>query len=291
MRKDAFFRYGEKYFTPKEAAMFLNLSLSTIKNYLYRGKLEAFKTPGGHYRISKENLIRMMRESNGGENQNKVEFIKESKACLPEQKHSSPSQQIKDYFSRYQKILQEMPIDKIEKIIDLLFDAYLKEKPIFIMGNGGSAATSSHFMVDLSKQTICEAMNKRFKVVALSDNIPSMTAWANDTSYENIFVEQLKNLHQPGAVIIAFSASGNSQNVLRALQFANDNDSMTIGLTGFNGGKLKDIAREVIIVPSDSVAQIEDMHLNLVHVVCEVLCARIKKYSMQMTGKTHGGKK
>jgi len=272
------------YLTPKEAAEFLNLSLSTIKNYLYDGKLHAFKTPGGHYRISKQDLMKMMR-SNGNGKPAKTAQINNLVKIL-EKGQENTLGQIKKYFSDLRGVLLEMPPGKIQKMIDLLFDAYLKERQIFVMGNGGSAATASHFMVDLSKQTIC-AGRKRFKIISLTDNIPSMTAWANDASYEDIFVEQLKNLHQPGSLVIAISASGNSENVLRAVEFAKESGSVVIGLTGFDGGKLKDMADEAIIVPSNLIGQVEDVHLSLVHLACDILAQRVKKYNQQLSSRKH----
>ena len=111
-------------------------------------------------------------------------------------------------------------------------------------------------------------MRERFKVIALTDNVPLLTAWANDTGYENIFVEQLKNLLEEGDVVIAISASGNSKNVLKAVDYASNKAATTIGLTGFEGGKLKDIAQECLIVPSNSMERVEDVHLILGHLLC-----------------------
>lgn len=111
-------------------------------------------------------------------------------------------------------------------------------------------------------------MKDRFKVIGLSDNVPLLTAWANDNGYENIFVEQLKNLLEKGDVVIAISASGNSKNVLRAVEYANTKAAITIGLTGFEGGKLKDMVQECLIVPSNSMERVEDVHLILGHLLC-----------------------
>jgi D-sedoheptulose 7-phosphate isomerase len=280
MKKTFPLQGNETFLTPKEAAKFLNLSLSTIKNYLYHGKLRAFKTPGGHYRINKKDLMRMMRSNSIRKSPKKISLNGLIEVLEEEQK--STLSQIKRYFSGLGQILLNIPLDKIKKMVDLLFDAYLKERQVFIMGNGGSAATASHFMVDLSKQTIC-GVHKRFKVISLSDNIPSMTAWANDASYEDIFVEQLKNLCQPGSLVIALSASGNSENVLRAVEFARNNGAITIGLTGFEGGRLKDMADEAIIVPSNLIGQIEDVHLSLVHVVCNILREKVNLHCQQLT--------
>ncbi len=174
------------------------------------------------------------------------------------------------YLNGLQAALGSLPADIIQRVIDILFDAYQKENFIFAFGNGGSASTASHFMVDICKQTIVPGA-KRIKALSISDNIPSMTAWANDKSYADIFVEQLKNLYVPGAVVIGISASGNSENVLRGIRYAKEQGSATIGFTGFDGGKLKDLADEVIIVPSNNIGQVEDVHLALVHLLDNVL--------------------
>lgn len=142
------------------------------------------------------------------------------------------------------------------------------------MGNGGSAATASHFACDLAKGTAGkDDSRKRFKVIALTDSVPIITAWANDTAYQNIFLEQLKNLLDAGDVVIAINGSGNSKNVIKAVEYANAQKALTIGLTGFGGGKLKGMVQECLIVPSHSLEQIEDVHLILEHILCSWLRA------------------
>ncbi|MCK4926792.1 SIS domain-containing protein, partial [Candidatus Aerophobetes bacterium] len=144
---------------------------------------------------------------------------------------------IKGYLTELSSTLDELPLHQIERIKDILLKAYRDGKRIFIMGNGGSATASSHFACDLAKGITMGSphMKDRFKVIALTDNVPLLTAWANDTGYENIFVEQLRNLLEEGDVVIAISASGNSKNVLRAVEYANSKAAITIGLTGFEG--------------------------------------------------------
>ena len=184
--------------------------------------------------------------------------------------------EINSYISGLKSALDSIDNAILEKITNLLFATYKNNKTIFIMGNGGSAATASHFMVDLSKQTIVSG-KKRIKAIALSDNIPSMTAWANDQSYNDIFKEQLHSLLSPGDILIAISASGNSENVLRAVQYAKENKATTIGLTGFDGGKLKNMTDETIIVESDNIGQVEDIHLVLDHLIAGLLKELIMK--------------
>jgi D-sedoheptulose 7-phosphate isomerase len=174
---------------------------------------------------------------------------------------------IKDYLAKLSKTLDSLPLHRIGEIKEILWRAYQENKQIFILGNGGSAATASHFACDLAKGTICSS-KRRFRVISLVDNIPLMTAWSNDISYNNLFAEQLANLINEGDVVIGISGSGNSQNVLNALKLAKSYAAITIGFTGFQGGKLKDIADVCLIVPSDCMERIEDVHLILEHLIC-----------------------
>ncbi|GAI36016.1 unnamed protein product, partial [marine sediment metagenome] len=147
---------------------------------------------------------------------------------------------VEEYLRELKETLDKLPYSQIEKIKDILLEAYREDKKVFIMGNGGSAATASHFACDLAKGTVGkDDSRKRFKVIALTDSVPILTAWANDTAYENIFLEQLKNLLDAGDVVIAISGSGNSKNVIKAVEYANVQKALTIGLTGFKGGNLK----------------------------------------------------
>ena len=176
---------------------------------------------------------------------------------------------IEDYLRELKETFDKLPYSQIKKIKDILLQAYRENKKVFIMGNGGSATTASHFACDLAKGTAGkDNSRKRFKAIALTDNVPLLTAWANDTAYENIFLEQLKNLLDTGDVVIALSGSGNSKNVLRAVEYANAQEAVTIGLTGFEGGKLKSMVKECLIVPSRRMEQIEDVHLILEHLLC-----------------------
>jgi len=180
---------------------------------------------------------------------------------------------ISSYLAELSSTLDKLPLHQIEKLRDILLQAYRESRQVFIMGNGGSAATASHFACDLAKGTTIgnPHMRERFKVIALTDNVPLLTAWANDTNCENIFVEQLKNLLEENDVVIAISGSGNSRNVLRAVEYANTKAAITVGLTGFEGGRLKDMVQECLIVPSNSMERIEDVHLILEHLLCSFL--------------------
>ncbi|RMF94501.1 MAG: SIS domain-containing protein [Candidatus Schekmanbacteria bacterium] len=177
----------------------------------------------------------------------------------------------KEYLNDISDIVQKIPVQKIEEIVDLLMNAYDSEKQIFLFGNGGSASSASHMACDLGKGTVVEG-KKRFKVISLSDSIPLMTAYANDYDYEYIFSEQLKNLVNEGDIAFGLSGSGNSKNVLNALKTAKEKKAITVGLTGFEGGKMASLCDKCIIVPSDNMQKIEDLHL----IICHTIFSRIR---------------
>jgi len=179
----------------------------------------------------------------------------------------------KDYLREIKQILdlmEENLINELDKLATIFIKARDNKKTIFIMGNGGSASTASHFVGDLSKGTIVEG-RPRFKAIALTDNIPNMLAWANDSSFGDIFVEQLKNLMEPGDIVIGISGSGNSMNVIKAIDYANKNGGITIGFSGYDGGKLKKYAKENIHVPSSFMQKVEDVHLIIEHLLTSLI--------------------
>jgi len=179
----------------------------------------------------------------------------------------------KEYLEEIKRLLDSMETDLIEKmdrLANILLKAREEKRTIFIMGNGGSAATASHFVSDLSKGTIVEGF-PRFKVIALTDNIPNLLAWANDESYDEIFVEQLKNLMEPNDVVIGISGSGNSMNIIKAIEYANKNGGVTIGISGYDGGKLLRYAQENIHVPSSYMQRVEDIHLLIEHLLTSLI--------------------
>lgn len=178
---------------------------------------------------------------------------------------------IKDYVTSLQDTLQRLPDDDaIDHVISEIVDAGEHGRTIFLLGNGGSAATASHFACDLAKGTQHHGM-RPFRVIALTDNVPLMTAWGNDTSYDRIFAEQLRPLVQADDLVIGISGSGNSPNVLEAMHVAHEAGARTIGWTGFQGGKLKALVDLCIVVPSNCMEQIEDIHLILEHAICTAL--------------------
>ncbi len=180
---------------------------------------------------------------------------------------------ISSYLDQVCDNLHHLPHDKIRQIIDILAQARAEERQIFVMGNGGSAATASHFACDLGKGTI-DPGKPRFKVIALTDNISLFSAWANDFGYERVFVEQLDSLAQSGDVAIGISGSGNSENVLQAMDLARQRGLTTIGLTGFDGGRLKDKVEVCLLVDCQMMEQIEDAHMVVEHLICTALRRR-----------------
>jgi D-sedoheptulose 7-phosphate isomerase len=173
---------------------------------------------------------------------------------------------IENYIDDLKTVLDQLSRPDLLAIIEALSKARRDDKNIFICGNGGSASTANHMVCDLSKNTRGED-TKRLKVIGLTDNIPTMTAYANDEGYDRIFAEPILSLTQPGDVLLAISGSGNSPNVLRGVEAANQMGARTIGLTGFEGGQLKDLVDLCLIVPYNSLEQIEDVHLIINHIL------------------------
>ncbi|MCI4326347.1 MAG: SIS domain-containing protein [Thermoplasmata archaeon] len=158
----------------------------------------------------------------------------------------------------------------IEQIVPVLLAARSADRTIFFFGNGGSASTASHFVVDIGKATI-RGDHRRFKCVALVDNVETLTAWANDAEYAKVFSEPLSTLAQAGDVAVGISGSGNSPNVLEAMDVAKKVGLRTIGLTGIGGGKLKGAVEIPVVVPSNSMQHVEDVHLLICHLLTAYL--------------------
>ena len=178
------------------------------------------------------------------------------------------------YLLGMRAVVSRLDNNQIGRIADLLHAAYVADKQVFIMGNGGSAATASHFCSDLAK-TVAVNGKRGFRAIPLTDNIPLMTAWGNDVGFEDIFSGQLRNLLNPGDVVIGISGGGMSPNVLKAMQMAQERGARTVGLTGFSGGKLKCAVEECFIVPSENYQFIEDVHMMLVHLLTSVVRERL----------------
>ncbi|NJN95049.1 MAG: SIS domain-containing protein [Anaerolineales bacterium] len=187
--------------------------------------------------------------------------------------HSTPHH-IQTYFNQLQEMITHLPADLIEQVIVLLLESARQNKKVFIFGNGGSASTASHFACDLAKNTQVPGA-PQFRVIGLTDNMALMTAWANDTSYNNVFAAQLSPLVEAGDVVIGISCSGNSGNVLRAMEVARQHGAITIGFTGDDGGQLKTMVDVCLPVPSPRIEQQEDAHLILEHCICAAIKAEL----------------
>ena len=185
---------------------------------------------------------------------------------------------VNSYFDNLVQVIAQMPVPTIDRIVSALMQAYEKRRMIYLFGNGGSAALASHFACDLGKGA-ANGSGKRFQVLALTDNVPLMTAWANDACYEDIFAEQLANFVRPADIAFAISGSGKSPNVLKALKVAREAGAFTIGFTGFQGGDMKSLCDLCLVVPSDNMQIIEDLHLSATHAVFTALRARICQQS------------
>jgi len=180
------------------------------------------------------------------------------------------TQQINDYLENLKRAVDNLDREEINSLAELLLAAYKENKQIFVMGNGGSAANASHFACDINK-SVKYRQSKNFKVISLNENVPILMAYANDYGYEQVFVEQLKNLLQKGDIVIAFSGSGNSQNIINAIEYANSQNSVTVGITGYDGGILKQISTLSINAKVDDMQISEDIHLVLNHIMMKIM--------------------
>ncbi len=184
------------------------------------------------------------------------------------------------YFQELKKSIVSLDFAKIQKAIEIIFEAYQNNKQVFILGNGGSASTASHFACDLGKGTLQNIYNmgeKRFRVISLTDNVATLLAYGNDLSFEDVFVQQLNNLINEGDVVIGISGSGNSANVIRAIEYAKKCGAKTIGFLGFKtGGKMGKLVDFEITVADNHYGRIEDIHLALCHLISDSL-AILKK--------------
>jgi D-sedoheptulose 7-phosphate isomerase len=196
---------------------------------------------------------------------------------------------IEKYFEETKKIANEMPLEEIDHIIELLYNAWKNDRTVFVMGNGGSASTATHFVCDLAKCTIVED-KKRFKVLGLVDNIPLNSAWTNDSGFGSVFAEQLQAWIGEGDVLIGFSVHGGSgegdagpwsQNLVKAMRLAHERKAKIIGFSGFDGGAMKKMADACIVVPIDSeplgTPLVESFHVVLHHLIAVALRQRIQE--------------
>jgi len=196
-------------------------------------------------------------------------------------------EQIEQYFKEIKDIIDNISREDIDRAIELLFDAWKNGNQVFFCGNGGSAGTATHFMCDLFKVTIVKG-KKRFRAFCLNDNIPLMTALINDEGFDNLFIEQLKNLFRKGDVLICLSVHGGSgkdkaglwsQNLLKAMDYVKKYGGKTIGFSGFDGGAMKEIADVCIVVPFNATPHVEAFHVVLQHLIAFRLREKIMRYN------------
>ncbi len=177
--------------------------------------------------------------------------------------HSFPSL----YKADVLQAIETIDLEKVSQAIEILVQARDQDRRVFVCGNGGSASTASHFVCDMVKGASFRR-DKRFRIMALTDSLPTITAYANDVSYDCVFVEQLKNFAEPGDVVMAISGSGNSPNVLQAVEYANSIGCRTIALSGRNGGKLGPMAELNLQASNPHMGRIEDVHMIVMHMIC-----------------------
>lgn len=199
----------------------------------------------------------------------------------------------KNYLTELKTALDKIKISDIEKIAGVLLNAYKNDKTVFIFGNGGSATTASHMACDLGKGTlknVYDQNEKRMRVISLTDNVASMTAFANDLSFDDMFVQQLHNLVRSGDVVIGISGSGNTPNIIKAFVYAKQRGATTIGFLGYHsGGKAKGFVDYGITLDSSNYGIIEDAHLSLAHVL--TTCLSYLKEHLDQTNTANGKKK
>ena len=190
---------------------------------------------------------------------------------------------IQNYLSEAREVTEAISVADIDRAVELLFEVWRNGNQVFTCGNGGSASTATHFACDLTKTTATPG-KRGFKVECLNDNIPLMLALINDDGFDNMFYEQLKTKFQKGDVLICISVHGGagkdqaglwSQNLLKAMKYAQEKEGQSIGLSGFDGGPMKEIADACIVVPVNSTPQVESLHLVLEHLICSCLRQKI----------------
>jgi D-sedoheptulose 7-phosphate isomerase len=189
-----------------------------------------------------------------------------------EMPHATVEEFVADYVDEIRGHLQAISHTAIARSGELLLRAYRDGAQVLVAGNGGSASTASHLACDLGKTVLGAAptsRTSRFRVVSLADNVALLTAWANDVSYESVFAEQVKSLGRAGDILVVVTASGTSPNIVRAVEVARDRGLVTIGLLGFDGGSVKDMCEEHIIVPCNDYGHVESAHLVVCHVLTE----------------------
>ena len=187
---------------------------------------------------------------------------------------------IKTFFDEIKKCIEEISIEQIEEVTDVLYRAWKNDRQVFILGNGGSASQASHMAADIGKNTlgrIYDPRIKRFRIMALTDNVSALTAYANDVGYDEVFSQQLRNLIQEHDILIVITGSGNSPNVLKAVEYARERNAITIGLLGYDGGRVKNMLDYPVIVRSNNYGVIESVHPAIHHLMVGYFREKIDK--------------
>jgi D-sedoheptulose 7-phosphate isomerase len=182
-----------------------------------------------------------------------------------------PEHFLKQYLSDLTQVFSTVDPREFDRLVEELRTACEARSNIFVCGNGGSASTASHFACDLNKGA-SYGKDKRFKIICLNDNVPTMLAYANDVSYDDVFVEQLKNFLEKSDVVIGISGSGNSKNVLKAVEYANMHGGRTFGVCGYGGGLLGKLAHQSLIIRNNDMQKVEDLHFIVLHIVMQFFC-------------------
>lgn len=173
---------------------------------------------------------------------------------------------INHYIALQKAALDSIPADGVAQLVETLRKAWREERHIFVFGNGGSAANASHFVTDLGKGA-SDKLNRRFRCMSINDNTPWITALGNDYSYEQIFVKQLMNFARPGDVLLSMSVSGNSPNLVKAFEWGNQNQLVTVALVGAKRGRLAELAQQKIVIDSEHYGRVEDAHMTICHLL------------------------
>ena len=182
---------------------------------------------------------------------------------------------VADYFAGLKTLIDAVDAAQIEQVVSVIFNAFQSGKRLVVCGNGGSASTASHLVCDFSKNILLDS-GKPFEVIALTDSPALLTAWGNDTEYANVFAGQARTWLRKDDVLLAISGSGNSPNVLRAVDVANEVGAISIGFCGYGGGKIADLVTHPIVVRRRNMQQVEDLHMVFGHVIFSALRDRIK---------------
>ncbi len=187
---------------------------------------------------------------------------------------------VRAFLERVGQELMKIDTREVKALADAIYECYERRRFVFVIGNGGSGSNASHFCEDLGKGTLRREdfdndAKQRLRILSLTDNTPYILAWGNDEGFERVFVEQLKNLASPGDLLVAISGSGNSPNILTAVEWAKRNGLTTFGCTGFSGGKLRGLAHQGLHVPLDDMGIVESVHLTAFHWVVDDLHRRI----------------